>query len=557
MRHIIQLRFLFLLWSIGCMLSCNSDGMALFDALADIEEQGDTAAPEALLRLEQMERPVEELHDEHLTNRYKLLGSRLRDKAYITHTSSDEAMGVVEYFEKNGSQEEKLEAYYYLASVRRDLKDYPQAMDYFRRVACSDAMEANREALRLIQNACSQLSLIYKLVMLPEEALEMAKRGLSIANQMGGHNPVLLMDVASSIMEARNPLLAKDYMDEAFDMLSAKNGWARHPDITAELMMYYAMIDDADKMEICRKVLGLMDAKQLPHNYLNALFYYYQRHNLTDSMLYVQKRIAASSNSWAGKTNSSRWLTQYFMGKHDMGNAVLYQNLWYAAMDSALEKRRVEQTALSSGQHRYSEIRELYHTAKLQAEEEKMRTWRLGSVFMAVLFVVSLVFYQRLRLHSRQLAKKNMELNAALERERMAQNVIEEKDETIKQKDNRQTKMLHRIIQLIHHTNQMSASADMKQLCADFEALSYGKQYPTPEDWNRLMAVVDNENPDFATMLHKKLKRIDDSILKTAYLLKIGMDNMHISNLMNAPRQTTWNRTKKLLSSLGDELTNT
>lgn len=557
MRHIIQLRFLFLLWSIGYMLSCNSDGMALFDALADIEEQGDTAAPEALLRLEQMERPVEELHDEHLTNRYKLLGIRLRDKAYITHTSSDEAMGVVEYFEKNGSQEEKLEAYYYLASVCRDLKDYPQAMDYFRRVACSDTVEANRKTLRLIQNACSQLSLIYKLVMLPEEALEMAKRGLSIANQMGGHNPVLLMDVASSIMEARNPLLAKDYMDEAFDMLSAKNGWARHPDITAELMMYYAMIDDADKMEICRKVLGLMDAKQLPHNYLNALFYYYQRHNLTDSMLYVQKRIAASSNSWAGKTNSSRWLTQYFMGKHDMGNAVLYQNLWYAAMDSALEKRRVEQTALSSGQHRYSEIRELYHTAKLQAEEEKMRTWRLGSVFMAVLFVVSLVFYQRLRLHSRQLAKKNMELNAALERERMAQNVIEEKDETIKQKDNRQTKMLHRIIQLIHHTNQMSASADMKQLCADFEALSYGKQYPTPEDWNRLMAVVDNENPDFATMLHKKLKRIDDSILKTAYLLKIGMDNMHISNLMNAPRQTTWNRTKKLLSSLGDELTNT
>ena len=557
MRHIIQLRFLFLLWSIGCMLSCNSDGMALFDALADIEEQGDTAAPEALLRLEQMERPVEELHDEHLTNRYKLLGIRLRDKAYITHTSSDEAMGVVEYFEKNGSQEEKLEAYYYLASVCRDLKDYPQAMDYFRRVACSDTVEANRKTLRLIQNACSQLSLIYKLVMLPEEALEMAKRGLSIANQMGGHNPVLLMDVASSIMEARNPLLAKDYMDEAFDMLSAKNGWARHPDITAELMMYYAMIDDADKMEICRKVLGLMDAKQLPHNYLNALFYYYQRHNLTDSMLYVQKRIAASSNSWAGKTNSSRWLTQYFMGKHDMGNAVLYQNLWYAAMDSALEKRRVEQTALSSGQHRYSEIRELYHTAKLQAEEEKMRTWRLGSVFMAVLFVVSLVFYQRLRLHSRQLAKKNMELNAALERERMAQNVIEEKDETIKQKDNRQTKMLHRIIQLIHHTNQMSASADMKQLCADFEALSYEKQYPTPEDWNRLMAVVDNENPDFAAMLHKKLKRIDDSILKTAYLLKIGMDNMHISNLMNAPRQTTWNRTKKLLSSLGDELTNT
>ena len=189
MKHQRQWKYLFMVWGMGCIMACNGDETAVFDALAKIEAQGDTAATVALQRLEQMKQTVDEQQDEHLTNNYKLLGIRLRDKAYITHTSSDEAMGVVEYFEKNGSQEEKLEAYYYLASVCRDLKDYPQAMDYFRRVACSDTVEANRKTLRLIQNACSQLSLIYKLVMLPEEALEMAKKGLEHCQPDGRTQP--------------------------------------------------------------------------------------------------------------------------------------------------------------------------------------------------------------------------------------------------------------------------------------------------------------------------------------------------------------------------------
>ncbi|MDY6098911.1 MAG: hypothetical protein SPI27_04065 [Bacteroidaceae bacterium] len=54
MKHHNQWKYLFTVWGMGCIMACNGDETAVFDALAEIEAQGDTAATEALQRLEQM-----------------------------------------------------------------------------------------------------------------------------------------------------------------------------------------------------------------------------------------------------------------------------------------------------------------------------------------------------------------------------------------------------------------------------------------------------------------------------------------------------------------------
>lgn len=54
MKHQRQWKYLFMVWGMGCIMACNGDETAVFDALAEIEAQGDTAATEALQRLEQM-----------------------------------------------------------------------------------------------------------------------------------------------------------------------------------------------------------------------------------------------------------------------------------------------------------------------------------------------------------------------------------------------------------------------------------------------------------------------------------------------------------------------
>ena len=499
---------------------------------------------------------MEEQQDEHLTNRYKLLGIRLRDKAYITHTSKDEPKKVVAYFEEKGSQEEKLEAYYYLASVCRDVKDYPQAMDYFQRVAQHDTVGASRKTLLLIQNACSQLTCIYRLVMMPEEAYETAVRGLDVSKRLGGHNVVLLMDVVRAAIVSKRVGEGLAAMSEVFDELEKGNGWTRHPDITAELMQLYAEEGNIRRMEVCKAALERLPPQQQPDIYPRALFHYYECHQQADSMRLIQEGIAEKSRSWARRANAAKWLAQYYLKHHDMNNAERYSNIMFQAMDSVREERKEKQTALSSGQHKYIEIKEQYHKKMLQAEKKERRMWQLLFVATAILLMGSFLFFFTRKKHAQQIARKDQELNAAHEREQTAMDVIENQERTIKQKNSELNTMLNRIRQLIYHNNQRNGSDDMKQVCEDFKEISCGKRKLEPEDWGRLMAVVDHEYPDFAGELQKKLKRVNEPTLMTAYLWKIGLDYIKISNIMNVHKQTTWNRIKKI-SSLGDELTNT
>ena len=554
MKHTFRWKFWLLLWCIGCMLSCNSDGMALFDALADIEEQGDTAAAEALQRLEQMERSVEELHDEHLANRYKLLGIRLRDKAYITHTSSDEAMGVVEYFEKNGSQEEKLEAYYYLASVCRDLKDYPQAMDYFLRVECSDTTGLGRKSLRLIKNACSQLTSIYRLTMLPQEAFEMAKQGLALSEMLGEQDIVMLMDVAQTARDVQESALGRTCMDKAFGMLQKENGWRRHPDITAELMRYYAADGDTEKAEVCKASLERMVPQQRPHNYLKALVSYYNHHQQTDSMLTVQKQIAETSGSWAGRANASRWLSEYFLEHGDMERAGRYSRVLLLSLDSVNAERKQTLTALSGEQQRYSHIKDRYQEAQLQAERMRTQSYMILFALSGGLLVVIAFSYWRERCHSRKLALKNEQLTLAVERIQKAYDEIREKDNVIQHKDEMLAKDQLRMRALLRHSILTGKDAELGEVSAWFEAASSGDGSLTAEDWDRLMAAVDKVCPDFAAAMQGNLRLMGNELIRTAYLLKIGLSNTQISTLTGAARQTAWNRTRKLHSMLGKDL---
>ena len=98
--------------------------------LDEIKAMGDTLPKVAIQRLDSI-KPLFENECEYMRNKLMLLDIRLHDKAYITHTSIKPLEDVCRYFEENGTPAEVQEAYYYMASVYRDLNDYPNAVTYF------------------------------------------------------------------------------------------------------------------------------------------------------------------------------------------------------------------------------------------------------------------------------------------------------------------------------------------------------------------------------------------------------------------------------------------
>ena len=74
-------------------------------------------------------------------------------------------------------------------------------------------------------------------------------------------------------------------------------------------------------------------------------------------------------------------------------------------------------------------------------------------------------------------------------------------------------------------------------------------------DWESLYVYVENMYPGFRESV-TSMPRPSESIINTAYLLKLGLSNTHIANITHCSRTTVWDRVRKIRECLGDLLEN-
>ena len=87
-----------------------------------------------------------------------------------------------------------------------------------------------------------------------------------------------------------------------------------------------------------------------------------------------------------------------------------------------------------------------------------------------------------------------------------------------------------------------------------FKQAAIGQEEPAEEDWLELYQTIEEKYPTFKDAIHKKLPQINETTLRVCYLLKAGMSNPEIERITNAPRQTVWNRVKRIKAIMGDEI---
>ena len=111
-------------WLAGCGRSVDSR-LASVNALCDSNE-----VDSAMIVLRGVCR---DSLDEHNRHYYDLMSIKTRDKAYQDITTDTVITDIIDYFERNGSESELGDAYYYGGRVRREQGDAPQALDYFQK----------------------------------------------------------------------------------------------------------------------------------------------------------------------------------------------------------------------------------------------------------------------------------------------------------------------------------------------------------------------------------------------------------------------------------------
>ena len=523
--------------------------------LDEIKAMGDTLPKVAMLRLDSI-KPLFGKESEYMRNKLMLLDIRLHDKAYITHTSIKPIEDVCRYFEENGTPAEVQEAYYYMGSVYRDLNDYPNAVTYFLKSA--EVAENNSDIdSALWKNAYSQLSYLYNQQLNYSSALDAAIKALDIAEKFQTVNERTYMSVSSSYHEIADTIQTIKYADLALQQIEAKGICPSNADIIAYAIGKYSVYGRREKAERCYWLLAQLPKKARPFNYLTNIAMYYERFISVDSAAVAKSELYNTTKRIESKYDAARWLTRYYVAKGEYEKAAGYAIKFIDANEAVIDKRNFEHTTNANNFYQYRRDKEEEMAIMEKAARDRFNLLLGFSTFIVAILVITVIYYnKKQRLIGTILEKDNniKEIKLFLqEKEKELESICSAKARLAEQLENSESDFKMLIAQnreLTRLTIMSNISCDANDIIEKAKKASKGKYHLNDEEWKELLGAIDRLYPEFTYEVQANFKRISEPVLRVCYLLKIGMSAPQIVNLTGYPRQTVFDRIKRIKSTI-------
>ena len=521
----------------------------------DIKAMGDTLPKVAMQRLDSI-KPQFDNESEYMRNKFALLDIRLHDKAYITHTSIKPIEDVCRYFEENGTVAEVQEAYYYMASVYRDLNDYPNAVTCFLKSA-QVAENSSYIDGALWECTYSQLSYLYNQQFNYSDALGAAIKALDIAEKFQTVNERTYMSVSGNYNEIADTIQTIKYADLALQLIETKGICSRNADLVASAIGKYSVYGCREKAERCYWLLAQLPKKARPFNYLTNIAMYYERFISVDSAAVAKSELYNTTRRIESKYDAARWLTRYYVAKGEYEKAADYAINFINANEAVIDKRNFEHTTNANNFYRYRRDKEEEMAIMEKAARDRFNLLLGFSTFIVAILVITVIYYnKKQRLIGTILEKDNniKEIRLFLqEKEKELESICSAKARLAEQLENSESDFKMLIAQnreLTRLTIMSNISCDANDIIEKAKKASKGKYHLNDEEWKELLGAIDRLYPEFTYEVQANFKRISEPVLRVCYLLKIGMSAPQIVNLTGYPRQTVFDRIKRIKSTI-------
>ena len=523
--------------------------------LDEIKAMGDTLPKVAMQRLDSI-KPLFENECEYMRNKLMLLDIRLHDKAYITHTSIKPIEGVCRYFEENGTVAEVQEAYYYMASVYRDLNDYPNAVTYFLKSAEVAENNSDIDSARW-ECTYSQLSYLYNQQFNYSSALDAAIKTLDIAEKFQIVNERTYMNVASAYYESGDTTNATSLCNKAINNILGNGISKNNADIVSKAMYHYTIFNQYLHAKLCYELLKSLPKNELPRNYIPNLAIYLERFVSADSAAVAMSELYNTTNSIESKYDAARWLTRYYVAKGEYEKAAGYAINFINANEAVIDKRNFEHTTNANNFYQYRRDKEEEMAIMEKAARDRFNLLLGFSTFIVAILVITVIYYnKKQRLIGTILEKDNniKEIKLFLqEKEKELESICSAKARLAEQLENSESDFKMLIAQnreLTRLTIMSNISCDANDIIEKAKKASKGKYHLNDEEWKELLGAIDRLYPEFTYEVQANFKRISEPVLRVCYLLKIGMSAPQIVNLTGYPRQTVFDRIKRIKSTI-------
>lgn len=536
--------------------SCSTDeSHGMNKRLEDIWVMSDSNLDSAIESAKILEDSIK-VYDKKTRCRYDLLCIRLRDKQDIIPSSADSAKTISEYLEKHGSFVDKMRAYHYLSSAYRDLHDSPNAILYDLKAAeVSEQAETKDSAM--LEKIYSQLSTLYRQQLNIGRSIEMAKKHYEVSSD----KIWAAMDIANAYYFDADYTSALPYYNECYSILVKDSTFIYHPSLHSELLYRYSVYGKMEKGDSLYEILKELPKAMQPANYNSAIGVYFSYKNMLDSAIVYYKREMDFCFPISYRYDAVSALMKCYDVKGDVDSIAKYAVLHIQLNDSVISERKFEQARNADAEYRYQ--RNVEEETNILKRDEMLRKRIFATILVSVITILggfAFYLYRRKRLleliltkdkqiedYSAENLRKQASLDAAIKNNETLDIQLAELHQQIEKKRLQNDTLLQ--LALMRKTEENALEVIEK-----FKKASVGQHILTEDEWKELMAAIDDMYPTFKNVLQNKISRLTKPIIQTAYMMKAGMSNPQIANLMNIPRQTVWYRSNAIRKVLGDEL---
>lgn len=509
--------------SLLCACGLSPAQRRLSERIEQVWEQSDRDVAGAS---EEAERIGAEMQDasERVQMQYDLLSIRLRDKRYEMPSSADSIRRVLAYFSKHGSEREQMRAHYYMGSVYRDFQDTPHALEHFLQAA-EMAERAKTDSL-MLRNTYSNLHCLFYEVLDHKNAYQYVMKEYRISQEIGETELTCLLHVGMTYAVMDSLEQAKRMREYTFDTIMATPKWQNRAGSLCFLLTEFAFFKDKERASKCFEMVERLNISDDDNDKCYAYGEYYELMGKKDSAVIAYNRILQNKTGLMDMYNAAKALFFLYYKEGDIANAIEYAKQYILVSDSLDLGKRQEMAATVNNAFKY--YRDKDEEARIISEKERFQKFFILAVATAIIIVLLsvFVFIYRKNRHLKEMLRLSDELRMKMmqNRELMKMALMEQ---TVEKEGN---------------------------VVEQFRCAARGEREVTDAMWKELFAIVDKLHPTFKDDVQNRMKRLSMPLLRTCYLMKIGMSNSQIEAVMDAPRQTVWYRVRKIEQVMGDKM---
>ena len=556
--QIVIITVLFLLVSCGGNRFVDSK-MASADSLMDACQDSAQTALAMLDSLKAQKPDMSKAQQMH----YDLIYAKAMNKSFVDFTTDSVMKRVVAYYDRHGSVNERMLAYYLLGCVYRDLQDAPASLDnYYKAVELADTTSASciHGAMLVLYNKESSPLMSIKEAKLAAKYAWMAKDTLAAVvayrNQVGGYydlgnsDSVLSISLKAHDFCRKNGLVTEMYhgLNAIIDVYINRKDYKRAG--------YY--------IQMMRQKSNSFITPNLVHRGSELLYYNIGRYycgigKVDEGIGYFRKILTADHITFNQKEAAYRGLHIAYQLKGIPDSISKYAQLFVNANDSSYRHSTVESMYNIQSMYDYQH----YQQRALKAQTENQLLWLSMALGVVVLIFVAVVAFLYIRKQMKRrkavLVGINADYNKVLDEYKrsvadlkMTENNFEQYRQKKEQEIQQMNLALNSFHQVGENENWMTEISLLdNELVNHFHAQANGVNCKISDsEWEKLKSLVEKQQPDFIRFISAPDKGLTDREYLVAILVKLHFIPSELSLLLGVGSQQITNIRSKINSKL-------